>query len=385
MTAALSTIACASSGGAGDDTTGDGESSTGSSSGALDEGSTAVADASSGSSSEGGSESSTGEPIIPIDCTEACVDTVSVAGISLCHSCNCKAAFDNWLPTRDEVQCSQATPIIAYHADVTSGALELVPAADGASSCANPSLLTGSCLQGSRLGQLQHGDVMLRWICRDPHVEGGVIRYDDVGAIGHNVRTGATCFWDDIDDVTHDDDLPPLDLLEASDEERVAYDEVFYFTDGKSCTNCHDHDPFIYSPYLQSTDWITVAADKGPYSLVDLDGTHVSTGVQHLVSPEVAACTACHRLGSNGTCDTFVYDSLGLLKDSFYEQEVHDAQMEGSPFWNLAIWMPDKSLPIRDYAAWVNAFAGARSHIQDCCAAPGVESSGCQWDAVPSE
>ena len=112
------------------------------------ESSSTTADTSSGSESS----SSTGEPFVPIDCTEACVDTATDGGIALCYSCRCKAAFDNWLPSSDEVQCSTASPIVTYHADVSGPQVVLEPAETDASECTNPSRLTGSCAQGSKLG-----------------------------------------------------------------------------------------------------------------------------------------------------------------------------------------------------------------------------------------
>ncbi len=338
------------------------------------------------SSSADWDEGSTTEPLIPIDCTESCIDVASNAGIALCYSCRCKAAFDNWLPGPDEVQCSEATPIISYHADLSGPEIVLAPSLPDATDCANPSLLTGSCRQGSKLGQLQHGDVMLRWICRDPYLDlNGEVLYEDMGLVGQNVRTGVTCFWDDIDDVTHDDDMPPLDLMEASDQERARHQEVFYFTDGDSCKECHDHDPFIYTPYLQSTDWITVAAAKSPYSLVNLNGTGRATGNFHLVSPQANACLACHRIGSQNTCESFVRDSLGLNKDAPYEQQVRDAAQPGSPHWKLAYWMPTVAAPVADFATWVGLFGVARDHILACCAAPGRDIGDCLWEPVPAE
>jgi hypothetical protein len=368
---------------AADGTDGTGAStSTGSSSSSSSESSS---ETSSSSSDDGADTSSTGEPIIPIDCTDACVDVDSDAGIALCHSCRCKAAFDNWLPSVDEVQCSTATPIVTYHADISGAQTVLEPAADDAISCANPSLLTSSCLQGSRLGQLQHDDVMLRWICRDPHEdEDGNLLYDDMGLVGQNVRTGATCFWDDVDYVTHDDDMPPLDLLEATEDERARYLEVFYFTAGETCVTCHDHDPFIYTPYLQSTGWISVAVDKGPYWVADLDGSGHATGNEHLVSPEAAACTTCHRMGSANTCDLFAGDSLADAKGSAYEQSVRDAAEPGNPHWKLAYWMPNGGTPIEDFATWSLLFGGAREHILECCNAPGQNVGDCLWEPIPT-
>lgn len=382
---ALAVSACKDDGPSGDGTE-SGASSSSSSEGTLATGSSS-SESSSSSSESGVDSSSTGEPFVPIDCTEYCTDTTSDAGVMLCYSCRCKAAFDNWLPTRDEVQCSTATDIVTYHADLSSPDVVLEPAPDDVGTCANPSLLTGSCRQGSKLGQLQHEDVMLRWICRDPYLDDdGTVIYEDMGLIGQNVRTGATCFWDDIDNVTHDDDMPPLDLLEASEEERAHFLEVFYFVDGSgTCKDCHDHDPFVYTPYLQSTSWITVAANKGPYSFVNLNGTGKATGNKHLVSPQANPCLACHRMGSENTCATFAQDSLAAHKGAAYEQEVLDAAEPGSPHWKLAYWMPSEALPIPDYETWLTTFETAREHILQCCNSPGQDVGDCKWQPVPAQ
>jgi hypothetical protein len=345
-----------------------------------------TSESTSSTTTEAVDSSSTGEPFVPIDCTEACLDTTSDGGIALCHSCRCKAAFDNWLPTPEEVQCSTAVPIVTYDAELGADDFELIPITDDAATCANPSLLTGSCAAGSRLGQMRNGDVMLRWICRDPYESAdGSIVYTDMGLIGQNTRTGVACFWDDIDNVTHDDDMPNLDLLEASDDELTHHLEVFYYTDGVSCTECHDHDPFVYTPYLQSTEWVSVSLGKGPYSLARLDGNARSVPAEHLVSIEATMCTACHRIGSENTCLSFARDAIGVEKGPDYEQAVLDAAMPGSPHWKLAYWMPGDTVRVPDFELWDMVFGPAAAHVEQCCNAPGQDVGGCVWEPVPPQ
>lgn len=317
-------------------------------------------------------------------CAEACSDTSTDRGRKLCYACRCKVAFDGWLPGVEALQCSNAEPIVTYRADVSTSEVVLEPIPIYAAECSNPSFLTGSCLPGSRLGQLAHGDVVFEWICREPYLgAAGEILYHDVAIIGHNTRTGATCFWDDVDDVTHADGLPPLDLLEATEEERARFDEMFSFTDGEVCVKCHDHDPFLYTPYLQSTRWTSFAARKGPYARVDLDGRLRPTGNWHLVSPQAAACTSCHRIGSAGMCARFVRDSFGEATSPSHEQAVRDAGQPGSPHWRLAYWMPTEDVALTDFAQWLAQFGDARDHILECCAAPGEDVGDCRWEPVP--
>lgn len=335
---------------------------------------------------EGNSSGETDAPPTTDPCADACLDLATPEGGALCHSCRCKIALDDWLPSTDELQCSHGEPIVTYHAELSETDYTLVPTAPGATHCANPSLLTGSCRQGSTLGQLTHGDVSMAWICRDRYLDyDGTVLYHDMAVIGHNRRTGATCFWDDVNDVIHEDDAPPLDLLEASEEERARAIEQFPYNDGSRCISCHDHDPFVYTPYLQSTPWQSLAASKGPYHLVGLDGVPRSTGVMELVSPEASPCTSCHRIGSNQTCGFFAPDALAAHKGSLYESQVHAAAEPGSPHWPLAYWMPGAPHAFDDFAQWESTYGDARAHILKCCETPGVDGDGCQWRPVPVE
>ena len=353
-----------------------------------DEGSDVLSQSeSSGGATETGEldDESTGEPA-PDACADACTETGSDGGAALCHACRCKVAFDDWLPPVEELQCANAEPIVTYHALLSETDFTLEPTEPGVIRCANPSLLTGSCRQGSKLGHLTHDDVSVYWICRDPYLEvDGRVLYHDMAVIGHNARTGATCFWDDVDDVVHEDDAPPLDLAEASEQERARSIEWFGYSDGSNCITCHDHDPFIYTPYLQSTTWSSIAADKGPYHAVDLDGSARPTDVAHLVSAPAAPCTSCHRLGSNETCSFFAPDTLGDLKINAHESEVHDATDPNSPHWRLAYWMPGGTHAFDDFAQWDATYGEAREHILRCCENPGVDGDGCEWAPVPAE
>src|SRR5690606_13264759 len=113
---------------------------------------------------EGNSSGETDAPPTTDPCADACLDLATPEGGALCHSCRCKIALDDWLPSTDELQCSHGEPIVTCHAELSETDYTLVPTAPGATHCANPSLLTGSCRQGSTLGQLTHGDVSMAWI-----------------------------------------------------------------------------------------------------------------------------------------------------------------------------------------------------------------------------
>lgn len=344
------------------------------------------AQASSGSDSgieDGSSTSAAGTE--PDPCAASCDSAFARSGLLRCQACRCKAAFDDWLPSAQELQCDAAEPIEVYHADLSGAAPVLEPASPSADRCVNPSLLNGSCGPGSRLGTLVHDDVVVRWICRDPLLElDGRPRFRDAAIIGHNRRTGATCFWDDVDDTTHGDDLPALDLEAATEQEQLEFADRFRVTDGKQCIGCHDHDPFIYTPFLQSVPWSVFAADPAaPYARVERDGRLVPTGKRHLVSERARPCTACHRLGDDGTCRLLAPDALAASKRDGYEESVLAAMIEGNPNWGLAYWMP-QPVPL-DHAAWLEQYDDARAHVLACCETPGQDIGDCEWQPVPAQ
>jgi hypothetical protein len=383
---------------------------------------------------------------IELDCTEACARTTTDVGWARCYACQCKRAMDGWLPSAQELQCERGAPIVPYTASST-GALS--PITERRSECANPSLLYGACAPGGTLGQLRHGDVSVKWICRRNNYVAPAVRdrtlISDMGAILHNERTGATCYFDDRDNVTAPlAGVPALDIIEASDAEIERWLQTFYNTDGEGCVTCHAADPFVYTPYLASAGWITGAHPLGPYTRVTVSGALVPAfrspfrvslglapagrvgparqtmsmpsparlasghdpfaergtdfrtralepvGVQHLVSPEAARCTTCHRLAEGPSCSRFVRDALGLDKQPPHEATIRDAAQTHGDAWRLVSWMPSPQ-PFPTYEAWAADTRVAREHILDCCSEAKMGrntfradgSPECVWRAVP--
>jgi hypothetical protein len=328
-----------------------------------------------------------GEPPAPelLDCTEHCAQNQTAAGAARCYSCRCKNAMDGWLPSPAELQCSLGEEMVILTADA-DGALS--PITGPVSTCANPSLLYGSCDPGGRLGQLVHGDVTAKWICRrlSFHADWNdtTIPYDDVGVILYNARNGASCWYDDTDGTgLAGDNWPDIDLT-APDADPSDHLRYFYQTEGQSCVGCHDNDPFNLTPHLQSVTWQTGTYVFGGFGRVNLEGGVSSTGARHLVSPEVAACTACHRISSTETCDSWALDAMGVDKGAGYQQVVNNAAGDAAdPLWHLGTWMPF-GIPIGTAAEWEAEYGVARDAIVQCCQNPGVDGPGCTWEPVPS-
>ena len=205
-----------------------------------------------------------------------------------------------------------------------------------------------------------------------------------MGAILYNARTGASCWFDDVDAVTTDDNVPDLDLMEAGEDNLAQFVERFYFTDGDSCTrDCHDADPFLYTPFFAGIEWQNGPHALGPHTRVALDGSLAPIDATHLVSPEVVACRACHRLGSAGGCDFLSPDAMGDAKTAVHDPAIIDAMDPSSPDWSLAYWMPN--VPISSLDQWMDMYGAAKERLTECCANPGVDSASCDWEPIPAQ
>jgi hypothetical protein len=315
------------------------------------------------------------------DCEAMCSDLNVYEDNAACYACRCKEAMDGFLPTPQQLQCSTAERIPVFVTDLSGPEPALVHATGAPESCANPALLTESCGSDSRLGQLQEGDVHVKWICRDPSSEGV---YADVAVIMHNARTGATCFFDDIDDVTTDSNIPDLDLMAAGPDNLDEYAGRFFVNEGGACTKCHDADPFIYTPLFSGLQWQTGPHALGPYSRVGYDGSSLPVDRMQLTSPEVAACTSCHRLGSAGGCEFLSPDAVGAYKTAAHEPVIHEALDAEDSRWTLGYWMPTH-MEEQSREGWMQTFGTAKERLLECCAQPEVETPHCTWEPIPWE
>ena len=325
----------------------------------------------------------------PMDCAPFCVADPSDADIARCYACRCKEAMDGWLPSPEELQCALGEPIVNY---TTDAAGTLTPVVDDAATCTNPSLLYGTCSPGGTLGQLTHGDVSVKWICRRyayrPDYDDPDAPYDDVGAIFYNARTGATCWFDDMDGTgLAGNNWPDLDLTHP-EADLAQWTKLFYHTDGEGCIGCHDNDPFIYTPHLSAVKWTSGAWTSGRFRLTELHGGLKRTGARHLVSPEAAPCTSCHRITSNGTCSSWAPDSVGASKGYGHQDLVVEAADDPeSPLWHLGTWMPPDSGT--DPQAWQDDYGAAVALVTACCRHPGedkpetAQNKACVWENIP--
>ena len=298
---------------------------------------------------------------------------------AVCYSCKCKAAMDGWLPAREEVSCNAAEMIPVYQAIPRDGRIELRELTEAAPECFNPPRLpnayseSGGCIPGSKLGQMQRGDIFVKWICRREHVHDRLydplVNYEDHGIIMHNSRTGATCYYDDVDDVTNGDNNPDIDLTSGDPVKVDSFLQTYYRHEGSNCAGCHDNDPFMYSPYLKGANWQTSEAyTLGKYFAVHTKDPEKSHVVE-LTAPKAEPCLTCHRIGQGRTCRTFSMDSAGMSDHPGLQ-----AWVKNRP------WMPPQTDSVdQDLNEWQSTYGEAIQTIKTCCEQH--DAPGCSWKA----
>jgi hypothetical protein len=338
-------------------------------------------------------------------CADACRDVTSDENWATCYSCRCKAAMDGWLPSPAEVSCNAAREIPVYQARDTPEGITLEKISGAVAECFNPPRLPdarrygGGCFPGSKLGQLQRGSIWAKWVCRREKNSGKFFdpqhNYDDHGLILFNERNGATCFFDDTDGVTNDNNNPDIDLTSGDTGKVKAFLGTYYRQEGGSCIGCHDNDPFMYSPYLKGADWQSSPSyTLGKYFAVHT-GQEEQSHVRYLTSEKAAPCLMCHRIGQGNTCGKFVGDSAGNP-----EIESLQSWIRGNPgakpsrparwglardphghTWSTPAWMPpDMDEEQVTEKAWNDEYREAIETIESCCENP--KAAGCEWSTL---
>lgn len=314
---------------------------------------------------------------------------------AICYSCRCKAAFDNYLPSPDELRCSAAKEIMTYKLEQSDDGTFKKTALDSPSpTCLNPARLPDvpsdvACMPGSRLGQMNKGDLFFKWICRRkkdaPNLRDPIANsaFDDFGLIGYNAKNGLTCYWDDIDGKSDGENLPNLDLTTGDPQLVNRFLDGMTHTEGSSCKSCHDNDPFMYSPYLENV-WSTSSAyTNGKYLQVKSDSSPVHATAYFLDSPEVQECTSCHRIAYGGsTCKKWVADLAGSRTQDRPFQKLTDGAKINA-FQEIQ-WMPPRDSMPGSLKEWHEQYDAEISTIEKCCAESPLTNGrshipGCAW------
>jgi hypothetical protein len=183
-------------------------------------------------------------------------------------------------------------------------------------------------------------------------------RFNDIAMIGHDPKTGKTCFFQNkLFDGTDGARIPhPADI----EKSRHVWDQPKGY-----CMGCHSADPFIHTAWIDgarrgdgSTIVPMVATKTSPYSVVNRDA-QASARIggsswempKQLVSDGARACTSCHRIGGGDAMRRFPMSDVASFHTTTTEN-------------------------------WADAkYAAAIALITACAADP--QAAGCVWGDVP--
>ena len=266
--------------------------------------------------------------------------------------------------------CTTATEIPVT---VTDSAGNTTRATSTPALCDKPQHLGYGCEVGARVANATNARGT-EWVllCRRV-INAAQGRFGDMAMIGHNPTSGKTCFFQNSLGVKTDGTKVshPADTDDSLDTWRS-------YPSGGSCIGCHDTDPFIHTPWIDGAKKSSgrtvvprVAYPGSPYSLVNM----IDQGIrmpQQLVSPEAAACRACHRVGEWQTRKWPEYFTqtdghVTSQKTAYYKQPERQYWMPpGASFTSKAQWDASR-------------YGKAAAFIANCIGDP----SQCEYEPIP--
>jgi hypothetical protein len=222
-----------------------------------------------------------------------------------------------------------------------------------AMSCDRPSLLLpekgektdGQCVPNSRALVLRDdAKVQISAFCRQRLIRpAGTHLYDEIDIVLHSVETGSTCWFrakqrnpagDPGIGVDGSRVPPPTSPKGPSFWNPPA--EVA----AQKCGFCHDSGPFYYSPFVGQTGRIP-SDPLGKYAN-DVGRPFQAWPKPLSLSTRGNTCTGCHRIGSEYTCQTGMFQSIGAAHaadlDEWGRRYPHSHWMPIDNQWSQAQW-----------------------------------------------
>ncbi|WP_417455113.1 hypothetical protein [Kiloniella sp.] len=187
--------------------------------------------------------------------------------------------------------------------------------------CDRPSLLPlgkdadGQCVPYSRVLDLSEGDNQVAVLCRQKKIRtASSIYYDEIDVVAHSAKDGSTCWFQATgsNGLPIDGSLVPSPMKKAPFED---YEEARQFwntpkeVSDDGCGNCHDNDPFMYSPFIGQV-WDKVPTDpEGWYKHL---GRDFQKWQPISLSTRDNTCVGCHRLGVDFTSGQATEEAVGM-------------------------------------------------------------------------
>jgi aerobic-type carbon monoxide dehydrogenase small subunit (CoxS/CutS family) len=249
-------------------------------------------------------------------------------------------------------------------------------------SCDRPSLLPpeagdrtdGQCVPNSRALILRDdGKVQISAFCRQRLIRpAGTHLYDEIDIVLHSVSSGSTCWFrakghnslgDPAIGVDGTRVPPPTSPKGAKFWNPPA--EVA----AQKCGFCHDSGPFYYSPFIGQTGRMP-ADPLGRYAN-DIGRPFQTWPRPVSLKTRGNTCTGCHRIGSEYTCQTGMYQSIGAVP------------IVGLDDWGKRYaqshWMPIDNPWTQ--AQWEVIYRASVEELGECCKNP--KAPGCVATPIP--
>jgi hypothetical protein len=206
---------------------------------------------------------------------------------------------------------------------------------DSPSRCQTPSALLGAytladgsednpCMQGSRIGRQDDGDVTWVTVCRKYRHYQDRYLFDDVNMIGYNRKTGKTCFFNS--KVTGETTKQPLRFERPVNVKSPQADKMLMspaqIQAKVPCASCHAANPFLRTPHIRAAVDLPAMERNTPYEIVwpeyfTPDGSSVANlRLDPDAVPEIRSCVGCHAVGAAKYCSVYTPLAWGLRDET---------------------------------------------------------------------
>ncbi|RED50824.1 hypothetical protein [Aestuariispira insulae] len=237
--------------------------------------------------------------------------------------------------------------------------------------CDRPSLLPlgpesdGQCVPFSRALLISDDNAQITALCRQKKIRTADSPYfDEIDIIAHDVVTGSTCWFQaEAKDANGFDAtrVPPPN--EVSPPPGHVSARAFWNSPEKTasadCGDCHDSDPFMYSPFIGQV-WHQVPTDPFGWYANDIGEAFRKWAKPKSITTRGNTCIGCHRIGSEFTCRQGILESAGVI----HPQNGDDWALD----YPGSHWMPAGNFHSKE--AWDTIYKKSVSDLASCCSNP---------------
>ncbi len=248
--------------------------------------------------------------------------------------------------------------------------------------CDNPPLLPlgengasgpqGQCIPYSRVLNFSRGVNQVVAACRQKHIRARDSQwFDEIDVIAHSTATGSTCWFQATAESTAGLDGTRVPSPGQAQPEQgfphpatfwqppaaVANDEPF------NCGDCHDNDPFMFSPYIAQV-WGEVPTD--PFGWYKHIGSDFNAWQPVSLALRDNTCLGCHRIGKTFTSGRGTREAVGMIGIPFADEQARQ--------YPSSHWMPPGNFDSVDQ--WQVIYGGSVQEMLSCHednALPGCE------------